>query len=92
MYFAFYGTDKPDQLELRKQTREAHLAWIKSNKIVLTGPRLDEDGDMMGSLVVLEAADLAEAKTVFASDPYAEAGLFASTEISAWNWVIGAPS
>ncbi|MEO0637033.1 MAG: YciI family protein [Pseudomonadota bacterium] len=92
MHFVFYGTDKPDQLELRKATREAHLGWIRANKVALAGPRLDENGDMIGSLVVLEAADLAEARAVFASDPYAEAGLFASTEITAWNWVIGAPS
>lgn len=89
MHYVFYGTDKPGQLELRMQTREAHLEWIRANPIVLAGPRLDENGDMMGSMVVLEAESLAEAQSIFAADPYAEAGLFASTEITAWNWVVG---
>ncbi|MEO0496201.1 MAG: YciI family protein [Pseudomonadota bacterium] len=92
MHFVFYGTDKVGQLELRKQTRAAHLDWIKANAIVLAGPRLDESGDMIGSMVVLEADDLTEAQKIFASDPYAQAGLFASSEITAWNWVVGAPA
>ena len=91
MNFVFYGTDKPDHLDVRVSTRDAHIEWLKSQPIVLAGPRLDEKGDMMGSMVVCEAKDLAAAQALFATDPYAEAGLFASTEISAWKWVIGAP-
>jgi len=91
MHYIFYGTDKPNTLELRKQTRQAHLDWVADNKIILAGPRLDENEEMIGSLLVLEAESLDAAIEIFNSDPYAQAGLFASTEISPWKWVIGKP-
>jgi uncharacterized protein YciI len=45
-----------------------------------------------GSIVVIEAESLAEAKATFAADPYALAGLFASVEVRPWRWVVGAPT
>lgn len=42
-------------------------------------------------MVVCEADDQAAAEALFATDPYALAGLFDNTEIKPWRWVIGAP-
>ena len=47
---------------------------------------------MCGSIVVVEAGDLAAAKALFAADPYAAAGLFETVEIRPWRWVVGAPT
>jgi hypothetical protein len=91
MHYVFYGTDKPDSLDLRVENRPAHVAWLKNQPIPLAGPLLNANGDMMGSMVVCEADSIEEAKTMFEADPYAQAGLFASTEITPWNWVIGKP-
>ena len=51
-----------------------------------------EDGaGMTGSLLIVEAADLAAAHAFAAGDPYAKAGLFESVAIRPWKWVIGNP-
>ena len=53
--------DKADSLPLRMATREAHLAYMADKKgmVKLAGPLLDEAGDMAGSLLIVEADDLA---------------------------------
>jgi len=75
--------DKPDSLQVRMGAREAHLAYAKTlgDKVKLGGPFLDEDGLMAGSLLILEAESLDEAKAVHAADPYAKAGLFERSDI-----------
>jgi len=89
--FVITCIDKPGSLPVRMATREAHLAYLKGQAGVrLGGPFLDEKGDMAGSLLVVEAADLAAAKAFSAGDPYAQAGLFASVDIRGWRNTIGA--
>lgn len=92
MHFVFYGKDNENSLDLRLGNRPAHVEWLKSNPIPVAGPILDENGNPVGSMVICEAADQAAAEALFSSDPYAVAGLFASTEIRPWRWVIGAPA
>lgn len=90
MLFALICDDKPGALETRKANREAHLAYIRDTGVVAqAGPFLDDDGAMIGSLVVLDVADRAAAEAWAAGDPYARAGLFAKVEIRRWNKVIG---
>ena len=83
MLFAITCTDKPDSLELRMATRPAHLDYLNSKvrNLILVGPLLDGEGKPRGSLLVVEAADRAEAEALAAGDPYAEAGLFESVVI-----------
>ena len=40
---------------------------------------------MIGSMVILEAADRAAAEAWAANDPYKKAGLFTSVEITPWK-------
>ena len=89
MRFALICNDKAGALEIRKANREAHLAYLAETKAELAGPFLDAEGNMNGSLVVIEAADRAAAEAWAANDPYAKAGLFASVEIREWKKVIG---
>lgn len=90
MLYALICKDKPNSLEVRMANREDHLAYAASTgAVVLGGPMLDEDGNMCGSLLAVEAEDLAAAKAWSESDPYAKAGLFESVEITAWKKVIG---
>jgi hypothetical protein len=86
MLFAVIATDKPNSLELRKATREAHFAYAEASGVIkLGGPFLDGNGDMAGSLIIFEAADLDAAKAWHASDPYVKAGLFAHSEVRPWK-------
>ena len=65
------------------------MEYLKSSGAVSqAGPLLDEAGEMCGSLVVLDVADMAEAEAWAAADPYAKAGLFASVELVPWKKVI----
>ncbi len=90
MLFAVICDDKPGALETRKANRAAHLDYIAATGVVLqAGPCVDRDGEMIGSLLILDVADRRGAEAWAANDPYALAGLFDRVEIRAWNRVIG---
>jgi uncharacterized protein YciI len=90
--FTFTCLDKPDSLEVRMGAREAHLAYVRAQggAVKLGGPFLDAEGRMCGSLLIVEAADLAAAEAFGAADPYVQAGLFESVEIRPFRVTIGA--
>lgn len=86
MLFVLTAIDKENSLDLRKSVRDAHIAFIKETGVVrLGGPFLDAQGNMAGSLIIFEAADIDAAKAWNAKDPYVKAGLFKSTEIHPWK-------
>lgn len=90
MRFALIAKDKPGALDIRKANREAHVAYLKSTDAVeMAGPFLDDEGNMCGSLIILEFEDIAGAQDWAANDPYKKADLFQSVDIIAWNKVIG---
>ena len=90
MLIALIAHDKPGALALRMENRQAHLAYIEATGVVAqAGPLLDAQGQMAGSLVVLEVPDMAAAESWAANDPYAQAGLFADVQLHAWKRVIG---
>ncbi|MGC8533940.1 MAG: YciI family protein [Rhizomicrobium sp.] len=91
MLFVISSLDRKDALELRLATRQAHLAYVRDNQRVrLGGPFLDEAGNMVGSLIVFEADDLAQAQAFAANDPYTKAGLFESVSVRPWKSTINA--
>jgi uncharacterized protein YciI len=90
MRVALICRDRPGHLPVRVANRAAHLAHIEaSGTVEMAGPLLDEEGQMCGSLIILEVVDLQAAKDWAAADPYALAGLFDSVTIQAWKKVIG---
>ena len=89
MKVALIAKDKPGALEVRKANRDAHVAYLKSTDAVeMAGPFLDENGEMCGSLIILNM-DVEAAQGWAANDPYKKADLFESVEIIAWNKVLG---
>lgn len=93
MLYALLCNDKPDHLQLRLDTRTAHLDYLNGlgDRLKFAGPFLGDDAKPNGSLVVIDAADLASAGDIAANDPYVRAGLFASVDIRPWNWAIKNP-
>jgi len=93
MLFALICTDKPQSLQVRLDNRPAHIAFLKSlgDGLKAAGPFLDDDGNMTGSLVIIEASNRDEALAISREDPYARAGLFESVEIRPWNWAVKNP-
>ena len=96
MLFAFVCKDKPGHLQVRLDARPDHVAFLQklneAGTLKFAGPFLDDDGKPNGSLVVIEAADKAAAKSISAADPFAQAGLFESVEIRAWTWTFNNPA
>ena len=89
MLIALIARDKPGALQIRLDTREAHVAYLKSSGVVSqAGPLLNANEEMIGSLVVLDVADMKAAEDWAAQDPYAHAGLFESVELIPWKKVI----
>jgi uncharacterized protein YciI len=95
MLYAFLCQDKPGALQVRMDTRPAHVEWLNginaAGTLAFAGPFLDGEGKPNGSLVVVKAESLEDAKAIADADPYAKAGLFASVEIRPWNWVFNKP-
>ena len=90
MRVALICTDKASALQTRLDNRAAHLAHIETSGVVeMAGPFLNPEGQMTGSLIVLSVETLAEAQAWAEADPYAQAGLFASVQITEWKKVVG---
>jgi uncharacterized protein YciI len=96
MLFALICKDKPGSLQVRLDTRPTHVAFLEGlngeGKLAFAGPFLNAEGKPDGSLVVVEAPDLAAAQALSAADPYAKAGLFENVEIRQWNWTFNKPA
>jgi uncharacterized protein YciI len=91
MNFVLYCIDKPGHGQVRADNRPAHLDYLKSklDQIVIAGPMTNDAGDaVLGSMLVIEAADRAGAEAFAAGDPYAKAGLFESVTIEAFKKVL----
>ena len=90
MRVALICIDKPDALQTRLDNRAAHLAHIAATGVVeMAGPLLNTEGQMTGSLIILNVDAVADAQDWAMSDPYSKAGLFQSVTISEWKKVIG---
>lgn len=90
MLVALMAFDKNGALEVRKANRDAHVAYLKSNNVVKqAGPFLDDAGEMCGSLIILDVANIEIARKWAENDPYAIAGLFREVSLIPWNRVIG---
>ena len=94
MLFAVMCFDKDDGLQTRLDNRPEHLAYLGGlgDKVIMGGPYTTADGEKpIGSLLIIEAADDAEIKSIAAGDPYAAAGLFKSVGILPWKWTVNNP-
>ena len=92
--FAIWATDRPGMAAERERVREAHRARLREGgrdglKVVLGGPTTDEAGAMNGSLLVVEAHDIAAVREFLAGDPYVLGGVYATVEIRPWRCGLG---
>jgi len=90
MHFVLYCLDKPDSLKVRLDARERHLSFVAETGVVrIGGPLLNDDGEMIGSLIVIEVDSRPAAEAWAKNDPYAQAGLFDSVSIRPWKRLMG---
>jgi uncharacterized protein YciI len=92
MLFVATCIDKPDCRAKRTGRRPAHLVYLSSlgAKVRAAGALLDPTGqNPVGSLLIFDVLDEAEARAILAADPYAEAELFASVDLKPWRQALG---
>ena len=95
-HYVFFGTDKPGHAAVRAECRELHRSYIRTRRngvvAVVGGPTFGTDGQMNGTMLVLEADSLEAVQDFVQNDPYGAAGLFAQIEIRRWHWGLGQPA
>ena len=84
--FVIHGHDAPDALAKRPVVRPRHLDHLRplseAGKVVIAGPLFADDGKTpRGSLIVLEAASLDEARAIADRDPYLLEGVFDRVDV-----------
>ncbi len=85
--FAILGQDASDGAARRNENRAAHTAYIealdRAGKITFAGPLQNDDRTLsVGVVILLEAADLDEAKKVAHEDPYVRGGVYSVLTVS----------
>ncbi|SHH58374.1 YciI family protein [Marivita hallyeonensis] len=89
MLIALIARDKDGALDTRKANREAHLAYLDATGVVeQAGPLMNDQDQMIGSLIILDVKDMAAAQDWADNDPYAKAGLFQGVDLIPWKRVI----
>jgi uncharacterized protein len=88
--FSVFATDRPGQSAVRAATREAHRAYLRQahpddTLVVLGGPTLDEQAEMNGTLLVVQARSVEAVRRFVAADPYALNDLFADVQVREWR-------
>ena len=92
MKFVILGFDGPDGQTKRKIHRPAHLASLeplsRDGKVILAGPFTDQ----AGSLIIIEADSLEEARRIAREDPYTIHGIFERVEVHPFQQVLPSTS
>jgi len=88
--YCVYAIDRSDAGDMRANTRDAHLDWLReSGRVVMAGPLVepasDAAGKRVGSLLIVNGDDLDEVHDWAAADPYKKAGLFESVTVAPLN-------
>lgn len=87
MLFALVAHDRPNSVARRLELRPDHLKHLDGlgDTLVLAGPFLADNGDMVGSIVVIETETLEAAREIFGRDPFMTGNLFDSVTIKPWK-------
>ena len=90
MPFIVSCTDRTDAGDLRQRTRAVHLEYMIRHRAIILfgGPLQDEDGDVTGSVMVLDLADRAAVDDFLMREPYSVAGLFSAVHIHAMRQMV----
>jgi uncharacterized protein YciI len=88
--FLILGQARPGATAERDQLRDSHLSHLMGghrDHLIAVGPLLSDDGsEWLGSAILVEFGDRAEAEAMVAADPYTKADLFAEVEVHDWEF------
>lgn len=89
MQFVVHAHDKPDGEARRAPVREAQQEYLRKHAgiIVARGPLLDDEGQrMIGSLLILDVANKAEADAFWTGTPIYRAGVYEWSTLERWRF------
>lgn len=90
MFFVLHAFDKAGALYTREVNYEAHKAFLADTSahnvsMIMSGPLVADDAKtMIGSLMILEAADRATVEAFNRADPFHAAGIWDKVNITAF--------
>ena len=87
MLYHIHCQDKANSLQIRLDTRDAHLSYIDGlgDRLFAAGPLLSSDNEMVGSVLIIDFDDDAAAEAFCEQDPYVKAGLFEQVTVTRWR-------
>ncbi len=90
MQFALVALDRPNAVADRQRIRPDHLKHLDAlgDSLLLAGPFLNDRGEGVGSIVIIESESLDTARAAFARDPFVTEGLFDQVTIKPWKATI----
>jgi uncharacterized protein len=91
MQYFVYGVDDEGVEERLEALGEAHWAYMDrhAQRLVARGPTLSGDGSHTGSVHVIEAGSLHDARRFAFEEPYWLAGLYASVMVTRFESALG---
>ena len=96
MQFLVVARDGSDEgaIERRQRTRPTHLASIaplvEGGNILVGGAILNEAGDMVGSMLLVEFPDRSGVDAWLEADPYVTDGVWREVEVTPFRTAVGA--
>ncbi len=97
MYFVIFGTDKPGTGKQRRETLNDVVAYLKDRPghpevtVHCGGPTTDEQGNINGTLNVIEAPSLEKAQAFLADNPLQKMNLLQDVSVRQLDWKTGRP-
>ena len=76
--------DAPNGGERRKDSMQAHMDWSRENvgRFKVGGAiRPDADSPAVGSVAIVKATSVADARALMEADPFDKVGVYKSTEV-----------
>jgi uncharacterized protein YciI len=90
MLFAIICKDRECVDGIRESVKEEHMRFLAENRefYKLVGPLMDDHGNSIGGLAVVDLADLKSVNELVSRDPMVVADVFVSVDIVPWKAMI----
>lgn len=87
MPYAIIATHKADAAELRTSIRPQHIAYLDERKILILagGALLDDRGEQVGGMLIIDTEDPEAAMRFIEGDPYSRHGVIAELKVLCWR-------
>ena len=92
MLFVIFCIDREGAAQARRDNIQAHVDYVSASDVavVMSGPLVSDDGAApVGSLLIVDAPDRAAAEAFHRNDPLYKAGIWATTELRAFDKRVG---